>query len=77
MDPHSLALVVRLLGDESDGSHRLGHHQTTRPPDESYGQFDARIAGIFSSTLRLDVGNGMFTLCSGLDAFFENKINVT
>ena len=77
MDPHSLASVIRVIGGEYDGSHRLGHHQTMSPPHESYGLFDARISGIFGSTLRLHVGNGMVALRSGLDALFENKRKVT
>ena len=77
MDPHSLASVVYIIGGESDGLHRIGNHQTTCPPHESYRPFDAQITGIFGSTLRLHVGNIMATLCSGLDALFENKRKIT
>ena len=48
-----------------------------RPPHEYYGLLDAPIAGIFGSTLRLHVRNGMAILCSGLDALSENKSKVT
>ena len=77
MGPHLLALVVRVFGGESDGSHRLGHHQTTCQPHGSYGLFNRQVYGIFGSTLRLHVGNGMVTLCLVLDALFYNKRKVT
>ena len=54
----------------------IGHHKTTRPPNEFYGLFDKYNAGIFGSTLHLHVGYGMANLCSGIDALFENKIKV-